>query len=257
MTHPSRHRRRTKLRSWYVWHRWLGIVAALFVVMLALTGIALNHTEALHLDQRQVHNTALLDWYGIEVPQDLPSYATTAGRLTQIGTRWFLDQQQLTGDFGELRGAMVFHSLLVAASSDSVWLLTERGEVAEHMDQSAGVPPTVHRIGVDANQHLVLDAASGFYRSDRDLLQWRRTEPTAAVQWAKAQPLPDGLRTQLLQQYRGPGLPLERVLLDLHSGRIFGSWGVYLMDGAALVMVTLAASGVWLWLRAQLRRSRR
>lgn len=257
MTQHNRHRLRAKLRSWYVWHRWLGILAALFVVMLAVTGIALNHTEALRLDQRLLQNTALLGWYDIELPQELASYTTAAGRLTQIGKRWFLDQQQLAGEFNELRGAVVAYSLLVAAGSDSVWLLTERGEVAEHMDRSAGVPPSVQRIGVDANHHLVLDAASGFYRSDSDLLQWRRTEPTEAVQWAKAQPLPDGLRNQLLRQYRGPGLPLERVLLDLHSGRIFGSWGVYLMDGAALIMVLLAGSGVWLWLRAQLSRSRR
>ena len=43
------------------------------------------------------------------------------------------------------------------------------------------------------------------------------------------------------------GLPLERVLLDLHSGRIFGEAGVWLVDAAALLFLLLAGSGLWLW----------
>ena len=46
---------------------------------------------------------------------------------------------------------------------------------------------------------------------------------------------------------RGSGLPVERVLLDLHSGRIFGKPGVYVVDAAAILFLVLAASGVWLW----------
>ena len=36
-------------------------------------------------------------------------------------------------------------------------------------------------------------------------------------------------------------------MLDLHSGRILGSWGVYLVDAAAILFMLLAITGVWLW----------
>jgi uncharacterized iron-regulated membrane protein len=48
-----------------------------------------------------------------------------------------------------------------------------------------------------------------------------------------------------MQTYRRGGLPLERVILDLHSGRIVGDWGVYVVDGAALLFLALVITGMW------------
>ncbi len=45
--HPKARSRAKLLRSLYVWHRYLGLSAALFVILLSATGLALNHTELL------------------------------------------------------------------------------------------------------------------------------------------------------------------------------------------------------------------
>jgi len=42
-------------------------------------------------------------------------------------------------------------------------------------------------------------------------------------------------------------------LLDLHSGRVLGASGIYLMDLAAVAMLLLAASGAWLWFQRRLQ----
>ncbi len=44
----------------------------------------------------------------------------------------------------------------------------------------------------------------------------------------------------------GGGLPLERVVLDLHSGRLFGWLGPYVMDAAALGLLIVAITGLLL-----------
>ena len=44
-------------------------------------------------------------------------------------------------------------------------------------------------------------------------------------------------------------LPIERLLLDLHSGRFFGRFGPWVMDAAAVLIVLLGVSGTWIWLR--------
>ena len=51
----------------------------------------------------------------------------------------------------------------------------------------------------------------------------------------------------LLESFRGRGLTLERVMLDLHSGRIFGDFGIYIMDAAAVALLWLSGSGLWVW----------
>ena len=46
------------------WHGRLGITAAFLFLILLATGIALNHTERLALDERYIGTEWLLDWYG-------------------------------------------------------------------------------------------------------------------------------------------------------------------------------------------------
>ena len=49
--------------------------------------------------------------------------------------------------------------------------------------------------------------------------------------------------------YRGSGVPLHRIVADLHSGRFMGPVGPYVMDAAALTLILLAGSGFILWRR--------
>ena len=58
--HPRNKSRARLLRSLYMWHRWLGLAAAAFVILLSLSGLLLNHTEEFALDSRHVSNGALL-----------------------------------------------------------------------------------------------------------------------------------------------------------------------------------------------------
>ena len=79
-------------------------------------------------------------------------------------------------------------------------------------------------------------------------MEWRH-EADPEVTWAEPVTLPPGLRDRLVETYRGKGLPLERVLLDVHSGRILGAWGVYLVDAAAVLFLGLVLTGLWMWSR--------
>jgi uncharacterized iron-regulated membrane protein len=39
------------------------------------------------------------------------------------------------------------------------------------------------------------------------------------------------------------------VILDLHSGRLFGRIGVWLFDIAAILLILLALSGTLIWMK--------
>ena len=86
-----------------------------------------------------------------------------------------------------------------------------------------------------------------FY-SDTDMQTWRQY-PYSGGYWSGSDKLPGNLERTLIRKYRGKGLSLEKLLLDLHSGRIFGGAGVYLIDLSAIIFIILAVSGWWLWLK--------
>lgn len=255
MTHPSRHRRRSKLRSWYVWHRWLGVSAALLVVVLAVTGIALNHTDALQLDRRVVSMPALLTLYGIDTPDHVITYPAGPGHtVSQVEERLYFDARPLEGTFGPLRGVAAVGPVLAAAAGGEIVLLTREGVLVERLGAVVPPPHTVERIGVDPQGRVVIAAQGRHWQADAQLLQWRPVAEPPAVRWAAPVATPQPLRETIIAEFRGSGLSLERVLLDLHSGRILGTWGIYLMDAAALALLLLAGSGTWLWARHRRRR---
>lgn len=237
------------------WHQRAGICAAVFAIVLALTGLLLNHTEGLALDSRYVRSEWLLDWYGIVPPGKLVSYPVGDHWVSQLGEHVYFDGQELAIDEpGRLLGAVVLAGNIAIAVEGQVLLLNGTGTVLEILGGAQGVPAGMRQIGVKDNE-LVVRASHGDYSADKDLLQWRESQESGhqglsvTVDWAKTSTPPMDLRAKLIEAYRGKGLTLERVLLDLHSGRIAGLPGVLVMDAAAIFMILLAISGVWMWIR--------
>lgn len=250
MSHRRKHR--FKLKSLYVWHRYVGLTAALFVLLLASSGIALNHTEDLMLDSRFVQNRWLLGWYGIHAPDSAQSTTTTHGRLTLLGTKLYFETRPIEGDFENFYGAVAKDDLLIAAVDHDLLLLTAQGEYVERLSKGDGAPGAIEALAVDAQGQLIVSTETGLYRADAQLLDWQPwTETTGAIAWNAPQAVTGAAIAGLQTDYLGRILPWERIMLDLHSGRLFGSIGTWLMDAAATLMLFLAGSGVFIWWKRQ------
>jgi len=250
-----RRRHRLKLKSLYVWHRWVGLVAALFVIVLAGTGLALNHTEELQLDARHVRTAWLLDWYGISLPDEVPAWRAGEHWISQWDQRLYLDAQDL-GEHpeGRLRGAVAWGDLLIVALDRALLLLTGQGELVEKLAAS-DLPGTLHGIAL-AGERPVLLTDAGHYAGDDDLVAWQPL-PDASVSRPDPAALPSELAERIAADWRGSGLSLERVILDVHSGRILGTGGVYLMDAAAVLLLFLSLSGSGIWIVRAVRNRQR
>ncbi|MBI2993882.1 MAG: PepSY domain-containing protein [Gammaproteobacteria bacterium] len=237
-----------KLSVWQRWHRVAGIVIAVFVLLLCVTGFMLNHTDALALRDRNLASEWLLDWYGIE-PRTAPvAFAAGSHWVTRIGERVYLDRREIADSAMALVGAVSYQDEIVAAVDSRLMILANTGETIEILDGATGVPAGIRAIGTGPGGRIVIDAAHGKYSAELDASAWNEGKFADAVWAAPGQP-PEDLIADLLEAYRGRGLSLERVLFDLHSGRFFGSIGVWIVDLIGLVLIFLTASGVWIWLR--------
>lgn len=54
-----------------------------------------------------------------------------------------------------------------------------------------------------------------------------------------------------------PGITVQQVLLDLHSGRFLGTYGEWFVDLMAAMLAALSLIGGWLFLMPRHRRERR
>lgn len=246
--HPKAKSRAKLLRSLYVWHRYIGLSAALFVILLAATGLALNHTGSLRLDSRHIQSELLLDWYGIHAPNDLSSYSADSVYFTEVNERIYRGTERRDELSAPLVGAIARQDFIIVASSDTLTLLSQDGELIESLGSAAGVPADIQYIGTTTDGAIALKAADDYYLTDERFLAWNKTDPVEAT-WSTPLDTPPELIPMLQKAYRGDGLTLERILLDVHSGRILGNAGVLLVDAAAFLFMLLAISGIWLWSR--------
>jgi hypothetical protein len=60
--------------------------------------------------------------------------------------------------------------------------------------------------------------------------------------------LPQALAQQLEQHQSGPSISLETVILDLHSGRFFGQFGVLFIDLIGILICILSVTGLIAWI---------
>lgn len=245
----NRGRGRRRKPSLFLWHRWLGLGAAFWLVVLSLTGLMLNHTESLKLDERRVEARWLSRAYGISPPPLVKAYRVQDHWISQWGDELFFDGEPL-GVRGRLRGAAAAAGMVVAGAEGELILLGPQGQLVERTPM-----PGLRQVG-KAEGALLVRVAGGLRRADAEVIEWSPVAGETAVVWSRAVPLPRAIRTAIEQRLLGAGLPLERVVLDLHSGRIFGAAGVFLMDAAAVVLLFSTFSGVWLWLRHRRRRRR-
>lgn len=247
MTHHKRKPWRAKLlRSLFIWHRNLGLTAALFVTLLATTGLLLNHTHELSLDSRYIKSALILDWYGIKAPERMSTFTAGSTAVTEVGTQIYRNTALIPQASPPLRGAVDAYGMVIIGVKNQLLLLTPAGELIERLDSEEGVPAGIQALGLNVAGDLVVKTTHGLYRTDSNILEWHET-PEAPVHWVAASQPSQELRAALQEAYRGTGLSVERILLDIHSGRILGERGVYFVDTVAVLFLMLAISGVWLW----------
>ncbi len=243
--------RRKKPFPFFLWHRRLGLMALILVVILSVTGIMLNHTEALRLDQKSIESDLILDWYDMNPKGSPVSYRQGTTWLSQWNQQLFLNGKEIYTHEQKLQGMVQLDNIIVIALETYVLLVDQNGEIIELMQ--AGTSTPIKHIGLSENRVALQDTEQATYLADAELTHWSQ-QPIASVEWSASINLSSGEVETLKKAFRGNGLNLEKFILDLHSGRIFSPrWGVYIMDASAVMMVLLGLSGWWIWWSRRLK----
>ena len=241
----SRRRRRPWFRSL---HRWLGGIAALFVLLLSVTGIMLNHGHRLGIDQEYIDPGWLTSLYGIEAPLPSDSFATGGHRATLLGETLYFDRSRLMKGVSALNGMTVSEGMFAIAGDRTVILASSDGELVDEIDLNGVLPGPIQRLGLEQGRVMVLAAGQTFVADDMLAgFSPATDENGSGIDWADATPAPADLISDLQDDFLGEALTIERVTIDLHSGRILGPAGAYFMDFIALSLIVLSMTGLFQW----------
>jgi hypothetical protein len=232
-------------------HRTLGASAAAFILFMALSGLAINHSQNLGLDRQHVSQPSLLGWYGIGEPEQIRSYTAGGKWLSFAGSQVYFNGE-FVSTLSNGVGAVFNGDLLVVAGGNELLILDREGELIERTPWVQPESGLIESIGMVENRIVLVNSNRNLWMADAQLLQWQPVDDaTITADWSEPASEPEEIRQTLIQQYRGAGLSAERLLLDLHSGRIFGPVGVLVYDLLALIVGFLAISGIVFWIRGR------
>jgi PepSY-associated TM region len=232
------------------WHARIGFTAALFFLLLAVTGVVANHGAELGLDAKRVHSAWLARWYGLPAQPPRAAFRSGAHELVAANGRWLFDARPAGEELPEPVGLVEVGDLLVVASTASLYLYGADGRLIDRLEGKALPGTPIESVGSDGCE-LILRTRVGIFASE-DVLSWQIARPRR-VAWSSPVELSAAER-RVYGEALVPGIPVQRLLLDLHSGRIAGRFGPFAVDLVALVLVVLATGGAWLFLAHRRRR---
>ena len=236
-------------QSLLAWHRWLGIGSAAFLAVVSLTGLVLNHTEFLKLDQIQVRNSFILSRYGMSGAGEISSYRIQASdTLSHLDGRLYYNRTPL--GLGDKPLAIIEGDPITAvATSTRLVFLTSEGELIESLSTPRLPYQSLTTVGKAPDGTPVFVAPNGNWSPDADWIHFASYEGSYSVEPMTTIRLSEEDAEALLALFQGDGISLYRVLLDLHSGRLLGWGGRTLMDLSAIAILILISSGIGGWLR--------
>lgn len=241
-SHPDnivqkRQRRARLLHSVYTWHRWLGLSVLLWALTWAVTGLLIEASPALGLDKKTISAHWLTARYGINAPTAIKQWQVDGYHVNEWDQGITLNGEWLTQLNDEpIAGVARYDGMLLIAQAKHITLLTPQAELIDTV-----MPP------VDAISQIATNEASVFIQSatqtlssSGDLLNWQPNKP--AENWSIAAANITANTPKALHD-----ISYERVILDIHSGTLFGPIGRWLSRLAAVVMILLGLTGFYTW----------
>ena len=238
---------RVTLKSINQVHKFTGIAVCVFLIHLSITGIFLNHTEDLGLDEKYTDSPMILALYNISMPNKEESFLVDNHFISRFGNQVFLDNQPVFKSEVPIIGAIIFNQMLVIAIENELVLLTEDGELIEKLTTANGVPENIQKLGA-FNSLLFLKTSNQVWESNDEGQEWRVSN-SSFNEWSNEVVMPDEKTQQVESYFLGKGVSLEQFFLDLHNGNIIKGFGKWILDIIAIFLLLISISGVWIWLR--------
>ena len=243
------------------WHQRIGLFAFIFMGWLGFSGVLLNQSVSMGLDAIRVNSIALMSLYGLhaEIPEN--GYRSGEHWLVTTTENTVLDdialEQHIPSPLGFVDVKNGLGETLYVATNDKLTLLSTEGVVIE--EQSGFMLPVGHirNLGLyeqGGESYLALQGENTYITEDG--LTWNEFDKPDQVTWSAMETLSEEAKTDV-EPFAHPTVALEQVLIDLHSGRLFGSLGSTLINLVGVAAVLLSISGVWMtWRTNRMRNSR-
>jgi hypothetical protein len=227
-----------------IWHRRIGIISALMLLWLALSGFVINHGDAFEINKTKLNIAWLNKIYGMDQTIVIPpAFFISNNYFFCFQGNLYANLEPLAMCDSDLASAAVLNPeskspQLILLNENELIILDEAYTMVDRINVSLFEKQFSGLLAVEEKLILVEKESSHLWHLNLQDLKLEAFEKLSGIQitsqtettnsFSELDPI--SLPADLVEQLSFSGLDLERVLLDAHSGKIFGWLGVLIVD---------------------------
>lgn len=233
------------------WHKYIGILICVFLVLLSVTGIFLNHTDDLNLNKRFLNWPWLLNLYGLEVPKPSQNFSLSNDSLTNYDGQIFFNDKLIFHVKDEIKGVTKNNEKLYVAFENEILIFDNTMKVEDILQN---IPASVVLFGKNITEKKITikDTSNQIWSYDEIDQDWN-FDDSEIIEWSRLTKISESQKEKMNNYFLGKGISLEQFLLDLHNGAILKKTGKYLLDLIGILTFVLSISGILIWTKRRKR----
>jgi hypothetical protein len=207
-----------------------------------MTGVVLNHASHLEIRDIKIHHPLLNKIYGLP-ETDSYSYSVGANnKFTYQNPDVLLGNHIIGKCPKKLAGGAIKSRFIVIACENNLQLLDKDFRLIEIYQRFSGLPGDIVSMAKGESDQIFIKTKTGTYIFDieQDLF-------SPAIYHGDF--ITPEKNTKMSEARNHNSITLDKLLLDIHSGRISGSLSLWLWDLVSICLVYLSLSGVWMHIK--------
>ena len=227
-------------------HIFLAPITILILMWLIISGVLLNHSVHLKLDKKPLPDILLFS-FNVAPPENVKHWKLDDAHLVQIDEQYYWKNRKL--DIDALQAVYPTNYGWILLGTHQLWLVDSDGlEIA-----TLSLPET--DISLISTEPVKVQNTLHCWELSASLSDWTNCQVPSGVPPRQIS-ANQGSTPQAIAQWKvDHHLTWEQFLLRVHSGKIFGAWGLWFLDGFALLLIGMIWSGFRLY-RQQAKRPR-
>ena len=234
-------------------HKIIGLSICLIVIHLSITGAVLMYPSTFKLQDTYFTNSFIYNLYDMYKLSDVKVLEGNDEDIGVVKSKIIISDMSLETGMADILGLLKKENLIFVLSKEKI-LLIEESDYELKIIEEKSIPFIVNSIGKSENTVLLRDVNENIYSLNTSLNFSMLKEHNIKYNESVLAATDEETASYYLLQVQGPGVQALRVFADLHNGRFFGPFVMFIFLVTSILIVFLSVSGSYMALRPSIKR---
>ena len=234
-------------------HKTIGLSVCLIIIHLSITGIILMYPSTFKLQETYFKNRYISSLYDMYTVADVRALEAAEEDLGIIKSKVIVSDMVIETGINNILGALKADNLIFVLNNKKIILIQE-SDYGLEIIKDEKIPFTALSIGKDNDNILIKGTEDKFYIVNENLsFSLAKNNEIEFNETPLVLPEEEIARYYLLQ-VQGPGVQALRLFADLHNGRFFGPFVMFIFAITSILVIFLSISGSYMTIKPSIKR---